>query len=145
MELLSVRAVAQELGLTTTSIYNYIDRNILRPDVTVTTDEAIHHRFTRKTVDEFRRSCTTGKVKKGERLYCSGEAAVMLKMGQSTFNDHVRRGNITPDFILPPPKNGKCGRRMFTAATLMAFKASYSYYGRVRNERGENAQSKGSS
>lgn len=140
-----MRAFAQELGITTTSVYNYIERNILRPDIIVSTDNIMHYQFTRKTVDEFRRSCTTGNVKKGERLYCSGEAAVMLKMGQSTFNDHVRRGNIIPDFILPPPKSGKCGRRMFTAATLRAFKSSYCRYGRGQNERGEDAQSKGSS
>lgn len=131
MELLNVNAVAKELGITSTSVYNYIDRGILRPDITVNTDGTAHHRFTRQSVDEFMKSCTTGRYKKGERLYCSGEAAVMLNMGQSTFNDHVKKGHIKADVILPPPSNGKCGRRMFTEATLNAFKLSYSRYGRI--------------
>lgn len=121
---LRVADLSRTFGISKATVLNYINRGLLTPDIEVTHGCVTYRYFQQKTVDDFVKSCVTGRYHLGERIISSGEACQILGIAQSTFNEHVKKGNIKPDIVLPPTKNGKTGRRFYTMETLNAYRDS---------------------
>lgn len=120
--------IANMLDTNGTTIYNYVMRGLLVPDVLqpAKSGKMVYRKFKQETVDAFVKSCWKTEPTT-EKLLSSGEAAVMLGVTESAVSYLVTTGELQADLVLPPREDGTAGRRKFKKSTIKAFAESHAF------------------
>ena len=121
--MLSTSEVAKAIGVSQTSVYNYVSRGILSPWGHDIVHGSRVMRFHPDTVTAFlKKFAITGYA--GEELFCTGQIAQMAGIAQRKVHEYIKRGDLKPDIVLPAMSCGRSGRRLFKKETVDAFVSS---------------------
>lgn len=125
--LLCTGEVANFLGVSQSTVCNYIARGLLVPDLVMSTTrdgKSGRRKFELETVRQFISNYATSEYL-GGKLYGTGEAAKFLGVSRSSIQFYVTTGRLKPDVVFPATASGHVGSQKFKRKTLASFMESY--------------------
>ena len=129
--LLTTGEVCDIIGVCHTTLFNYIEKGLIKPDVMMATTKngkRGRRKFKPETVTNFvRRHWASTNHYNGEKLMTTGDIVVYLGLSRNAIYNHILKRRLEPDMILPEQKNGSSGCRRFLRDTVDDFADRYGY------------------